>query len=97
MNFRRWSFDSDERKFKPIEGEFDESRLGTYLQTLDWFEDKLGGMGVNITERTAYNRRKLTYLYTWVHTDEAMIMLLSNMTLQVISEKIIGLKGIAKY
>lgn len=84
MFFRRWSFDSVERKFKSIAVDFDEIRLGAYLRTFDWFEDKLGGMGVNITARTPYNRRNLTYLCSWVHTDEVMAMLLSNMTLQVI-------------
>lgn len=61
-----------------------DSQFKSELEGFDWLKGKMLINIGNPKAKTPYKHRDSFYVYTWVKTDEAMIMVLSNMTLQVI-------------
>lgn len=61
-----------------------DSQFKSELEGFDWLKGKMLNNIGNPKAKTHYKHRDSFYVYTWVKTDEAMIMVLSNMTLQVI-------------
>lgn len=60
----------------------DDSRLNRELEQFYNFEIMLEKNGIFMPE-TKYNQRRITYLYTWFQTGNAVVMLLNNNTIQV--------------
>lgn len=72
----------NERFWKIRENEVEDANLDMELQKFYEFEGLLKKNGL-FTPETTYCQRRTTYVYTWMQTDQAIVMLLSNNTIQV--------------
>lgn len=69
-------------QLEEIVGDYDK-KLDNYLQRFEVWVEIIKQKNGHLGSSPPYTRHKMVHLYAWEHTDEAMVMLLSDSTLQV--------------
>lgn len=82
--FSYWSLDIDSKYFRPVWGNTEEQKLKKNLRNCQAVEKRHKHFWYYLPE-TSYESSTSPHLCTWFQTDEAIIMVLSDNTFQVLT------------